>query len=297
MARTAKTQSTHPEVSSPKRTAARSLGKKPDQQALFSRMGKVYKLLVNERLRRRREEPLLLEMAERAGMADAPRKTGAPRPKPRAATLVLDLGCGTGFHSRLLARAGYPVLAIDASPSMLRTARRFKAAGSIVYKRGDLLAPLPVEQPASLTLLLGNTLSVFETPRDLRRALGHAAAATRSGGLVLCQVLNYERLRRLDTVATVRHGRVDGRETVLTKVLQVVEDGRVLLSLTACRRGRSGGWESFGEVSTLTPVEPRALQTAARRAGLRPEAVWGSHAKEPFDPAASVDYIALFRKP
>lgn len=266
-------------------------------------MGKVYKLLVNERLRRRREEPLLLELAERAGVADATRKTSAPharsapRLKPRAATLVLDLGCGTGFHSRLLARAGFPVLAIDASPSMLRTARRFKTTGSIVYKWGDLLAPLPVEQPASLTLLLGNTLSVFETPRDLRRVLGHAAAATRSGGLVLCQVLNYERLRRLGTVTTVRHGRVDGRETVLTKVLQVVEDGRVLLSLTACRRGKSGAWESFGEVSTLTPVQPRALQTAARRAGLRPEAVWGGYAKEPFDPAASVDYIALFRKP
>ena len=37
--------------------------------------------------------------------------------------LVLDLGCGTGSMTRLLSRAGYDMIGVDASPAMLQIAR------------------------------------------------------------------------------------------------------------------------------------------------------------------------------
>ncbi|HUT22731.1 MAG TPA: class I SAM-dependent methyltransferase [Sumerlaeia bacterium] len=258
------------------------------EQPLFQRMGAVYKLLVDEGARRRKEAPFLLEIAEQA------RRIRGGRKRPKSATPVLDLGCGTGFHSRLLARAGYPVTAVDYSPAVLAEARRFRCPGRITYREGDLLQPIRVKMPAALTLLLGNTLSVFETPKDLRKVLRHAAEATREGGLVLCQILNYERLRARGGGAVARHGRVAGRETVLTKSLQPTDDGRILLTLTASQREEEGKWESIATSSPLTPLAPKDLVARAKRAGLCKETEWGDLQGSAFDPKASTDYVALF---
>lgn len=44
---------------------------------------------------------------------------------------ALDLGCGEGRHSILLARSGYLVDAVDIEPLALRHARRYAAAGGV----------------------------------------------------------------------------------------------------------------------------------------------------------------------
>ena len=275
------------------------------ERSIFARMGNVYELMTDERKRRAAEESYLLEMAEGA------RGAGGGRKRPKAATLVLDLACGTGFHSRLLGRAGYPVVGIDFSRSMLRAARGVAASGAgarsaarglrIHYQWGDLLQPIAVAPPASLTLLLGNTLSVFQTEDDLRAVLLHAAGATCPRGIVLCQVLNYARLRSLPPAATTRHGKVNGRETVLTKSLQPLDDGTVLLTFAATqhetsRHGRSREWRTSAEATRLRCWSGDEITAAARAAGLELRALWGSMSKSPFDAHESPDCVLQFRR-
>lgn len=53
--------------------------------------------------------------------------------------LVLDLGCGTGKMTRLLARAGYDMIGIDASEEMLGVAKEREAEDSgILYLHQDM---------------------------------------------------------------------------------------------------------------------------------------------------------------
>jgi SAM-dependent methyltransferase len=258
--------------------------------SLFERMGPVYRLLVDERKRRAREEPLLLKIARSlhpGGLSDAP---------ARAQTRILDLACGTGFHSRLFARAGYPVVALDGSASMLAQARRQGRGETVQYRQADLLRPIEPSPEAALTLLLGNTLSLFDPTSQLRPVLFHAARASHSRGKVLCQILNYERLRTLGQTTVTRHGRVRRRETVLTKTLQVLEDGRVLLMLAAAQeRPGEADWETLAEASFLHALSPEELRKTASEAGLTLESEWGGLDQSPFQPATSSDYVALFR--
>lgn len=52
--------------------------------------------------------------------------------------LVLDLGCGTGSLTRLLAREGYDMIGADSSEDMLALARAKDADGSILYLAQDM---------------------------------------------------------------------------------------------------------------------------------------------------------------
>src|ERR1700736_394507 len=60
-------------------------------------------------------------------------------------SLVIDLGCGTGRFSELLAaHFGVQVIGIDPSHKMVDQARRKPATGSVVYRQGSAEAlPLP----------------------------------------------------------------------------------------------------------------------------------------------------------
>src|ERR1700741_2481338 len=62
-----------------------------------------------------------------------------------AISLVIDLGCGTGRFTELLAaHFGVQVIGIDPSQKMLDQARRKSAAGKVVYRQAAAEAlPLP----------------------------------------------------------------------------------------------------------------------------------------------------------
>ena len=262
-----------------------------DDKPMFERMGKVYKLLVDEKARRRREESLLLAAADRA------RSAGVRRKRPVRSTRILDLACGTGFHSRIFARAGYPVLALDASRSLLDQARKLsKGINGIQFDEADLLESSPVARPAVLALLLGNTLSLFSQPGDLRRVFRNVADALVPGGLVLCQILNFGRLQREGAVVTTRRGTVEGRETSLVKVLEPADDGSILIHLSAAQRQPGGEWETFSKASVMVPLEPYALKRAARAAGLTPLEEWGGMDRAPWRPETSTDYVVQLQR-
>ena len=251
-----------------------------NDDSLFARMGNVYKLMIDEGKRAAVEQPYLAEMAE-----------AARRKRPKASAWVLDLACGTGFHSRLLAGEGYPVIGIDASRSMLAAAERVESAGRIQYREGDLLKPLPLDKEASLVLLLGNTLSLFSSRDQVETVLGHAAKATGKGGILLVQILNY---RRLSASAVTKHGIVDGRETILTKSLQTTNDGRVALAFTASQKSPAGEWRTESESTLLQPWACKDIERAAKKVGFALKALRGSMRKSEFDAENSADCVFQF---
>ncbi len=73
---------------------------------------------------------------------------------PAAPATVLDLGCGTGTLSVLLARGGYDVHGLDFSAEMVAAAeRKSQAAGvSVSFTRAD--ASLPPYDPGSADVVL-----------------------------------------------------------------------------------------------------------------------------------------------
>ncbi len=105
----------------------------------------------------------------------------------RRGDAAIDVACGTGGVTRLLARAVAPdgrVVGVDASPEMLRVARR-RAAGDRVapirYTAGDALSlPAAAEEFDAATIAFG-----LRNMEDYAACIGEMRRVTRPGGRVV----------------------------------------------------------------------------------------------------------------
>lgn len=95
--------------------------------------------------------------------------------------LVVDAGCGAGFHVRLLRGLGVRVAGCDLSLSALLAGERHGVAAC------DLLAPALRPGLADAVICLGNTLSLLPSRDAQRRALASLASLLRPGGALLLQ--------------------------------------------------------------------------------------------------------------
>ena len=102
---------------------------------------------------------------------------------PPAPASILDVGCGTGSLSVLLAQAGYDVRGIDFSEGMVATARAKAAAAGVAARFEVDDAQAPSVEPASCDVVLGRHI-LWALP-DPGAALTCWIAALRKPGLLV----------------------------------------------------------------------------------------------------------------
>jgi SAM-dependent methyltransferase len=120
-------------------------------------------------------------MEEAGAGPDQPYLRDLPSYVPRGCGNALEVGCGTGELTRLLAERCEHVLAIDLSPEMVRVARRNSAARpNVEYRVADVMEmALPDESFDCIASVA--TLHHLPTPDALRRM----KAALRPGGVLI----------------------------------------------------------------------------------------------------------------
>lgn len=102
---------------------------------------------------------------------------------PSEGKRLLDLGCGTGFASLLLAESGFEVTGVDQSENMLNEARRKAKERDVAidWNQGDLVTYEPKE--ASFDVVVARW--VFWTLPDPVTVLQNAYKALKPGGSIV----------------------------------------------------------------------------------------------------------------
>src|SRR5215510_4500939 len=119
---------------------------------------------------------------------------------------VLDLGCGTGRHSRHLASRGVDVTGIDLSAESLRLARASEGS-NLRFLRQDMRLPFRAG-PFDHILNLFTSFGYFDDPSDHIAGVHNIAPALRPGGTLVLDYLNVRRaeLHLTPTEAVERQG-------------------------------------------------------------------------------------------
>ncbi len=220
---------------------------------------------------------------------------------------VLDVGCGTGEHVAFFSRAGADALGLDASESMIATARDHERAGEGRFLLGDVLDPPPELEGASfgLVICLGNMLPHILEDADLDRFVAQITHWLAPGGSFLLQILGYERILRHGIRAlpvNVRPGDVgeEGEEEIVfLRLMRAAAGGRILFFPTTLTL--SADSEEPVAVRTTRRVLLRAWTPAdlvprAEAAGLT-VSLHGDMQGGPYDPDTSVDLVLHARRP
>lgn len=100
---------------------------------------------------------------------------------------VVELGCGTGSLTVLLARRGYAMTAVDLSPDMLSVADQ-KCEGLDVLFLCQDMSRLALLEPADAVISCLDSVNYVTSPTALRRTFRRVYQALAPGGLFLFDV-------------------------------------------------------------------------------------------------------------
>jgi len=251
---------------------------------IFERFAAAFPLVSDEAERWRREGPFLMKLAREAGGERAH---------------ILDLACGSGFHARHLAREGFRVTAVDASPGAIAAGRVLPGGDRVDWLEGDITRPEHRDDTDAhdLALIVGNTLSLLDNEADVAAAFGTASSAIAPGGVCVAHVIDFDRLRA-NPVSISREGELEGGPVRFEKRINPAPGGALItISVT-----RLGPGEGPGEHYTERATQPlkgwgaKLLVAKAREAGLGLRDEFGSLDGAPREPGVTKDVVLVFGK-
>lgn len=214
---------------------------------------------------------------------------------------ILDLGCGSGEHSRFLQSLGFEVTGVDASASQLQAAREADPGGRYVEAGLTGLAGA-VEPGHGGALCLGNTLPHLCEEAEVQAFFSGLARCLAPGAPLLLQLLNYDRiLDRGERTFPVllRPGGDEGEGTVFLRLMTHHGQGRI--TFTPARLSYRPGMEAPLELIAAENVSLRGwrraeLEALAEGTGLIVREAFGSMTGEAWSPITSDLVLLMERK-
>lgn len=102
---------------------------------------------------------------------------------------VLDLCCGSGRHSRALARRGYEVVGVDLSPVLLQLAEEQNTYPQLSFARCDM-RDIPFHEEFDIVVNLFTSFGYFSTDEENANVIRNMAQALKTKGEVVIDFLN-----------------------------------------------------------------------------------------------------------
>ncbi len=196
---------------------------------------------------------------------------------PPAPCRIIDLGCSTGALARTLSADGYDVWGVDLSERMIAVAQSAPVAdhsSHVTFSVADMRDAVTYARDVGALLCLGNTLVHLHDQQDLSAFLQRCQRALRTAGVMIAQIVNYDRvldqkIQQLPTLAGKQGNRLD-------RSYRERDDGLIDF---VTRLSTSTGSALDSEVR-LYPLRRSELQHLLTRAGFHEVTFYGSYQGE-----------------
>jgi SAM-dependent methyltransferase len=205
---------------------------------------------------------------------------------PAPAATMLDLGCGSGRHSRSLAALGFEVTGIDLSAASLALARQ-QHGPAVRFIEQDMRTPFGAGA-FDCVFSLFTSFGYFEDRRDHAAVIRNIARSLVAGGTLVLDYLNVRHAEKsLIAGETVTRG--DTRYVITRWSDPHAFFKRIVVDDPA-------GGAPLEHVERVAKFTLADFQRLLARAGLTIGCVFGDYELGPFNPARSPRVIIVARK-
>jgi len=189
---------------------------------------------------------------------------------------VLDVCCGNGRHSRVLAEMGYEVTGVDLSSDLLNIAKKRNTFHRIRYIKYDI-RDLPYDGEFDITFNLFTSFGYFSSDEKNELAMQRIARSVKPGGHVVIDFLNPEYVKNhLVPFSTRKIGEIEIEEK------RWIADGFVYKKIIY---RDPKGTKEFMERVRLYSVA--AMTSFLQKAGIVNIMVYGDFDLRPYSPESS----------
>lgn len=195
---------------------------------------------------------------------------------------VLDLCCGMGRHSLVLAEAGYEVTGVDLSQALLREARSQKGAEQVTWLHSDM-RNLPLTGGFDAVFNLFTSFGYFEEDMEQVKVLCEIERVLKPGGKFIIDFLNPAHVQRNLVPHSIRE---DGDHRIDES--RRIENGYVMKDIILTSKSHNAP-RIYHERVKLYSLEK--FQAMIESVGLQLEAVHGSYEGETYDAESSTRMI------
>jgi glycine/sarcosine N-methyltransferase len=207
---------------------------------------------------------------------------------------ALDAGCGTGFHSLLLAQLGLQVTATDISEEMLIQTRKHAKEYSLHIRTINSTFPelrKAVNRKFDSVFCLGNTFAHLLSEKELLNSLKSFYKVMNPEGIIFLQILNYSRI-------LAQHERIQSIKEANGKMFvrfYDYENKLIRFNILTIEKGKEGILHSLKSVK-LRPWKALEVVRLLRNVGFTDVKIFGSIAMEKYDVKASKDVVLLAQR-
>lgn len=175
----------------------------------------------------------------------------------------VDIGCGNGYFTRALYKAGYDVYGVDISPQMLSVAKQKAAAEGVrsEFLLGDI-TKLKLNGKVDFAIAVNDCLN-YVHPQKLKSAFGKVYSALNRGGAFLFDISSEYKLRNIIGENVFCE---DG-EDISYIWFNTQTDTGVIMELTFFIRGRDGRYERVEETHEQFAHSEDGVISALKDAG------------------------------
>lgn len=179
----------------------------------------------------------------------------------------VDIGCGNGYFTRALMRAGYRMTGIDISPEMLSTAAQLALSEGVrpEFLLGDITG-LKLNFRADFAVAVNDCIN-YVPPEKLKKAFGGVYAALKRGGTFIFDISTPEKLRGVvgDNLFA------DDGEEATCLWFNSLKGDRIESDITVFTRGADGRYTRADERQTLYIHGRSEISEALRGVGFEVE--------------------------
>ena len=180
----------------------------------------------------------------------------------------LDIGCGNGYFTRTLIKAGYSVTGIDISPQMLDTAQRLALKEGIKaeFLLGDI-TKLKVNAKKDFCIAINDCIN-YIPKNKLKSALTRVGGCLKKGGVFIFDISSAKKLK--DDIGNNLFA--EDRDDISYIWFNSLEGDRVTMDLTFFERQNDGKYIRFDERHIQYIYEEDEILSALKEAGFTAKA-------------------------